>query len=767
MVASKLAEDTHTVPMLRSSLVVAALAGSISFAQSGDEWNTFPPKPQPAPATAPTPAPVTTPVPAPAPTPVQETPALPARPPPGPLPVRAQPPPAVEPAGPSAATPAARPAPGPARPPSAAAFPDAGTGDAGVLLAADDGADGGYRVVGQRERFLPGTEPHSPATWMAPWNAPENARVTVGQVGIGSGFLPSARLGPKGIVRVSVLGEYLSLQDFPVLGAQDIRSAITFAASFQAFSWGEFFVAYGASANSSSRTAPNLLQALGDLSLGMKASREWAPGLWAGGEVRLLSFSGVGNQGVDRFAVGIRPTLLATYDVRTLSRSVPLLLTLNLGFTFDSTGGLLAGQRLTASEEFALSINRYHRFNFGLAAEVPLPFVSPFVEYAFGLPLGVSSLTGPDGVDVAPSAAMNHWLDLGLKATLVKDLTLLAGFTFGLSRSVGLGVPATPPWNFWFGASFAIDPYQRGDTRYLETLREKAVTAASPVRLEGTITDAATRKPVVGAIVAVAGTRPAATDEAGSYQTLPLTAGPAKVSVTRDGYRTVQKELALDAGKPTSLDLALEPEAKLARFEVSTASEKKPVRAVVTFAGAAEARVETAETSGEPASLELVPGQYTVTASAEGYLAQVREVQVTPGATLPVAFELVPAPKKMLVVLKGDKIEIAQQVHFATGKATILTDSYNLLQQVADVIIKNGVKRIRVEGHTDNRGDRTANQALSEARARAVADYLVSQGFEAKRIESAGYGDSRPIAPNLTARGRELNRRVDFLVLEK
>jgi OmpA-OmpF porin, OOP family len=132
-----------------------------------------------------------------------------------------------------------------------------------------------------------------------------------------------------------------------------------------------------------------------------------------------------------------------------------------------------------------------------------------------------------------------------------------------------------------------------------------------------------------------------------------------------------------------------------------------------------------------------------------------------------VKFELVASPKKALVVFKGDKIEILQQVHFETGKATIMADSNSLLKQVVDAIVKNGVKRVRVEGHTDNRGKKDANQKLSDDRARAVADYLIAQGLDAQRVESVGYGDSKPVAPNLTARGRELNRRVEFIVLEK
>src|SRR4029077_3737047 len=128
---------------------------------------------------------------------------------------------------------------------------------------------------------------------------------------------------------------------------------------------------------------------------------------------------------------------------------------------------------------------------------------------------------------------------------------------------------------------------------------------------------------------------------------------------------------------------------------------------------------------------------------------------------------LEPAPKKMLAIIKDDKIEIAQQVHFQTGKAQILADSFNLLQQVVDVMVRNNIKRVRVEGHTDNRGDKAFNQKLSEDRAKSVADFLISQGIDRSRIESAGYGDTKPVAPNLTARGRELNRRSEFLILEK
>jgi OmpA-OmpF porin, OOP family len=747
--------------MHRTLLLIGLLLASTSLAQAGDEWSSpfttpaAPPKPATPPPAEPVP-PKKTPAPAPA--------ALPA-------PAAAKPAPAV-------------PAPGAAKTSSSrlrdddapAASDEAKTRAEERLRAAtgknditDKDADKAP-IVSKKETFLPGTEPHSPSTWLTTIDTRGNARVTLGQVTIGTTFVPSARMGPKGLVRVGFLGEYFNQVDFPVRNAQNIRSGITFAASFQPFAWGEMYVGYSAAANTNNRTSPNLIQALGDLTLGIKASNEWAKGLHAGVDVRLLTFSGVGNQGIDRFAVGFKGAGLVTYDVRSLSPKVPLIATVAFGFTLDSTANLVT-QRLNAAEEFALGINRFNRFNFGASLEVPLPIVTPFLEYTLATPLGVPSglLTGPDGASVPTASAMPQALGLGLKVTAVKDLTVMSGVNLGLTRNVGLGVPATPPWNFYVGASFTIDPFQRGETKTIDTVRERKVdqkVELAKTRIEGTILNAATRAPIAGAVIAVPGALPTASDPQGKFTTLELKdAKSAKLSVSRDGFRTAEQTVPLEAGKTAKVEIALEEDVRKGVFEVSATNKKKPVKALVAFKGSSEASIETLESG--PKDLELPGGTYTVTVSAEGFLSQTREVQIPAGGRMPVAFELNAMPKKMLVIFKGDKIEILQQVHFATGKATILADSFDLLQQVVDVVVRNNVKRISVEGHTDNKGVKVANQKLSEDRARAVADYLIAQGVESKRLESVGYGDTKPIAPNLTARGRELNRRVEFIVLEK
>ena len=73
--------------------------------------------------------------------------------------------------------------------------------------------------------------------------------------------------------------------------------------------------------------------------------------------------------------------------------------------------------------------------------------------------------------------------------------------------------------------------------------------------------------------------------------------------------------------------------------------------------------------------------------------------------------------------------------------------------------------RIRINGHTDNVGDDASNQRLSEARAKAVYDYLIGKNIEAARLEYKGFGESRPIEPNDTPESRARNRRTEFEVV--
>jgi outer membrane protein OmpA-like peptidoglycan-associated protein len=123
------------------------------------------------------------------------------------------------------------------------------------------------------------------------------------------------------------------------------------------------------------------------------------------------------------------------------------------------------------------------------------------------------------------------------------------------------------------------------------------------------------------------------------------------------------------------------------------------------------------------------------------------------------------AKKYTLVEVKRERIDIKQQVHFATAKFRVLPASFKLLNQVVQVLKDFPKMRVSIEGHTDDVGGERPNVRLSQLRAQAVRDYLVSKGIAASRLEAVGYGPTKPIASNKTAKGKAKNRRTEFKVL--
>ncbi|XXF76448.1 Ig-like domain-containing protein [Myxococcaceae bacterium GXIMD 01537] len=126
-----------------------------------------------------------------------------------------------------------------------------------------------------------------------------------------------------------------------------------------------------------------------------------------------------------------------------------------------------------------------------------------------------------------------------------------------------------------------------------------------------------------------------------------------------------------------------------------------------------------------------------------------------------------PDKGKVKVLVEGERILILEKVYFATGKDIILPRSFSLLKQVAQVLRANAhLEKVRVEGHTDDQGADAKNLDLSQRRANNVRAHLVQEGIEAVRLEATGYGETRPVDTNKTAKGREANRRVEFTILK-
>ncbi|GGC08186.1 cell envelope biogenesis protein OmpA [Marinobacterium zhoushanense] len=114
----------------------------------------------------------------------------------------------------------------------------------------------------------------------------------------------------------------------------------------------------------------------------------------------------------------------------------------------------------------------------------------------------------------------------------------------------------------------------------------------------------------------------------------------------------------------------------------------------------------------------------------------------------------------------GDDIRLIMpgNITFATDSDRIDTGFYPVLDSVGKVLIKFDKTQIDVEGYTDSTGSFEYNQQLSERRAAAVAQYLMSVGVDRLRLNARGYGERNPIADNSSAAGRAVNRRVEVRI---
>ena len=110
---------------------------------------------------------------------------------------------------------------------------------------------------------------------------------------------------------------------------------------------------------------------------------------------------------------------------------------------------------------------------------------------------------------------------------------------------------------------------------------------------------------------------------------------------------------------------------------------------------------------------------------------------------------------------------IGAPILFETNSDRLKSDVNTIMDTVVVFMIENpDVTKLEVSAHTDNVGSDAYNLQLSKRRANTVVNYLVSHGVERKRIVPVGYGESRPLNKNATPQQREVNRRVEFMILE-
>lgn len=537
------------------------------------------------------------------------------------------------------------------------------------------------------------------------------------------------------------------------------------------------------------RTDPEVILALGDVGAGVKGRLPVTKWFDLAVHLGLRFFNSVSAVSVAGNATNFAADLIASFDLRhaVATSKVPLRFHVNFGYLVDNSINLLpAGQCASSTgndacvrsrlvEKFGYGIEP-SRFRLAYAIDVPITVkrvgIEPFVEFHNEFAVGD---TDRAFVGIAGSTASSqHWTTLGVRVRPVAGLVLDAGVDLALANfGFAYGVPL-PQWNVLLGAAYAYDPSAgSGRTKVVtKTITREISHAAVEGKLRGFVRDAVTRKPIGGATIKYVTRRatPQLTAEDGSFVSYGFSPGPLSLEISRDDYETGKVETSVGANGETPLEVLLTPKPPSNGTLQGKVSDEAglPVHATVRLTNVQSGAIVDAEPDG-PAGFtaKLPPGDYLMEASAAGYSPKSRAIAVVAGQ--PVSVEIVLRKKSTVshVTIGRGEVIVRGVIHFGTANAEIRPDGEQLLDEVAEVLQKHPeLRRIRVEGHTDNRGNADKNLQLSKARAAAVVAYLVKQGVDASRLESEGYGSTQPLVPNMTPAQRAKNRRVAFKIVD-
>jgi outer membrane protein OmpA-like peptidoglycan-associated protein len=635
--------------------------------------------------------------------------------------------------------------------------------------------------------------------------------------GVGLIHTQHAQGGAVGQFRVGFTTEYFSAgflctNDFPCRDPRNPNNLLRsddadhiggrLTLSMQVLRWLDTYLATSALANSNPANRPSLLQVLGDSTLGAKAHGAVSKVFQLGGAFELWLVNGTGSVGLDGAGTSAKFRALATADGRNAAKRLPVRFSTNLTYVLDNSGEVVRptesarGTAITRIERFGLNINRVDHFDIHLGVELfaAEEKVRPFLEYAVLIPVNRQGyLCRQQNVSADKCLATDPFAP--------SSLTLGGRFYpwkkgFNLTAALDVGVSGTsffieemrpmPPWMLYLGAGWAFDTQDR------PTVVQSAAhpSTSGGRRIRGFVHEEGSEHGIAGAVVAWEN-HPELTSlytgTDGRFTTHGLLPGQYVFSITADGYKPGQCSAVLGgapapAGAPPQapapgggdiqLDCFLEA---LPRVGSIVGKVKDlDTGAFVPNASVKVVDVASKELSGstdEQGSFrfeQVTPGEATVTVDADGYLVSSEKLAVEVRRDNAIELSVKKKPKNTLVAVQSKEIIIKQQIQFAVDSAVILPASTGLLTEIADVLHKNPrIRRVEVQGHTDGTGNAAHNQRLSEERAASVVAWLTAHGIAADRLVPKGYGDTKPLFPNVTELNRQRNRRVQFIILEQ
>jgi outer membrane protein OmpA-like peptidoglycan-associated protein len=548
------------------------------------------------------------------------------------------------------------------------------------------------------------------------------------------------------------------------------------------------------------RTDPEVILSLGDLQLGLKGRYPVASFMDLALHFGVKFLNSVSGISFDGSSSNVLIDAIASWDLRhaKATEKVPLRFHLNFGYQYDGSLQLLPQGQCGAStsndpcirsrvvETFAYGIGS-QRLKLALAVDAPIELphkvgLQPFLEYHLDVALGDGDQTVFRALRNDPKVNGDRltgqtiqYLTFGLR------LRAVAGLLFDLGMDVGLQSPGfqygppVPQWNVILGAAYAFEPAaQAGKTKVVTKTITREISHSTPEgKVRGIVRDAKTKKTIGNVIVKYLNRRMNSTLSAddGTFLTPGLMPGPVSLELSRDDYEPMPVSTSVVARSETPLEVLLSPKPPSGggmKVHVVEASGAPVGMATVRFTSQVGAVVDSESEGAGQFGAKLPPGEYTMDVVADGFLSKQRPITITAGQQQTADITLTRKPKQSHVSVTAKEIVIKGTIHFGTNNAVIQPDGEQLLDEVADVLVRSPqIRKVRIEGHTDNRGLPDKNMKLSQDRAQSVMAYLVKQGIDPNRLEAQGFGVTQPLVPNITPANRARNRRVTFRILDQ
>lgn len=200
--------------------------------------------------------------------------------------------------------------------------------------------------------------------------------------------------------------------------------------------------------------------------------------------------------------------------------------------------------------------------------------------------------------------------------------------------------------------------------------------------------------------------------------------------------------------------------------KVIDAKTNEPIEATIAYNGLVDGKnygiARTNPATGEYKIVLPYGVNYDFSANAEGHIGVSENLDLTSVGE----YKEIERDLSLVPIEVGSTVRL-NNIFFETGSATLKSESYGELNRVVKFLNNNPTIKIELGGHTDNVGSDASNQKLSQQRVNSVMDYLLAQGVDAAKMLAKGYGESKPVDTNDTEEGRQNNRRVEFIILEK